>query len=1157
MLRVAVDTGGTFTDVVATLGGRIFVAKVPSTPDDPARAVAEGVRRARAFFDVDHTHTLTHGTTVATNALLERRGARVMLVTNRGFVDVLDIGRQHRDPSELFCPQPTARPTPVAPGDRLGIAGRRDADGAVVEPLDLPAVATAIAAIDPEPRVWVVALLHSYRDAADEHAVAAIIARTRPDDLVVCSSDVLTESREFERTTTAVASAFVAPTMRRYLDRLRGLAHDVDVMASSGGRIAVQRAAALPVLTALSGPAGGVVAGLALRNQLGVAGVVTLDVGGTSTDVAVIGARADIRRGAHIGDFEIHTPMLDVHTVGAGGGSIARIDALGALVVGPESAGADPGPACYGRGTLPTVTDALLVLGRLDPARPLAADLYLDTERARAAIEPIAATLGCTVAVAAADIVLLAEQAMAHAVRSLSIDRGVDPRELTLVAAGGAGGLHGCGVARQLGMRHVEVPATAGAFCAHGMLAGAPAVERTQTVVGMHPARVEQTRDRLLREAAQALHVPTHSHTCWLGARYREQGHVLEVPFAGDFTDAAEAFEIEHERRFGYRLESEVVADGLRVCVEGLPARDATPPRGDVVRQWTGPCAIGFATHAVWIDADSTGAEYADRSVSIDLGDSTAPAGDRRRAVELTLWRRRLEAVAEEMGQVLMRAAFSPNIRERRDHSCAVFDSAGDMVAQAAHIPVHLGAAPACVKAVLATLALQDGQTAIVNDPFCGGTHLPDITLVTAVDLGPHRMYVASRAHHADVGGIAPGSLPLSRTLHDEGWCTAPVLLTDAVEQSLLKASRTPRERIGDLAAQRAAAHVGSNGLRALANEHGPDAVARWARALLDAGADAIAARLGELPDGDATVEDALHDVAPGVASVRLRLRMRVTHGQLIADFTESGAQVDGPFNAVRSIVESAVFYVLRCLLGPDVPTSSGLLRHVAIRTLPGTIVDATWPAAVAAGNVETSQRLVDLVWRAFEQLAPASWPACSYGSMNNLLIGSLPGSQRPFAYYETIGGGHGAGPRGPGATAMQAHMTNTLNTPVEVLEQSYPLRVRTQAVRRASGGAGHFAGGDGIVRAIELLEPATVTLLAERRRQGAPGAAGGSDGVPGRDWLEIGGVVHPVDGGKISTTVPRGTVVVVQTPGGGGWGVAADPPPADPCETTSPTGQT
>ena len=510
-------------------------------------------------------------------------------------------------------------------------------------------------------------------------------------------------------------------------------------------------------------------------------------------------------------------------------------------------------------------------------------------------------------------------------------------------------------------------------------------------------------------------------------------------------------------------------------------------------------------------------------------------------AIEIELFKHRFAAIAEEMGEVLTRAAFSPNIKERRDHSCALFDQAGDMIAQAAHIPVHLGAAPLCVKAVIAAIDLRPSETAVVNDPYAGGTHLPDITLVTAcaeVDsTGRPLFYVATRAHHADVGGITPGSLPPSTHIDEEGWRCAPQRLDDEVIASLLAASRTPIERRGDLAAQRAANLVGVTRLSELTERFGLERVVAMGGELQSYVERVVASAVRSLPDGEIEVEDALDDANGDGLPVRLVLRAEVLDDRLRLDFRESADAVAGPMNAPRAIVESAAFYVINGMTVAGVPANSGAMRCVEIQTREGSVLDPVYPSAVAAGNVETSQRVVDLILQALGRLAPGRFPACACGTMNNVLIGSMPGAQRPFVYYETIAGGYGGGPNRPGVSATQAHMTNTLNTPIEALEHAFPLRIGRYEIIAETGGVGRHPGGDGLCRSYVLLTAAQVTVIAERRRRGAPGAEGGGSGVVGRQEITASEGVTEAAAGKFSRSLEAGSVLTVWTPGGGGWG--------------------
>ncbi len=529
--------------------------------------------------------------------------------------------------------------------------------------------------------------------------------------------------------------------------------------------------------------------------------------------------------------------------------------------------------------------------------------------------------------------------------------------------------------------------------------------------------------------------------------------------------------------------------------------------------------------------------------------------------VLLEVMKSMLTAVAEEMGATLGRTAYSPNIKERRDYSCAVFDARGEMVAQAAHIPVHLGAMPLSVQAALARFDhLEEGDIVVLNDPYFGGSHLPDLTMVAPVYLEGRLLgYVASRAHHADVGGMVPGSMPLARELYQEGLIIPPVKIQaqrevqQAVLDLITRNSRTPGERLGDLAAQIAAQRIGIRRLQELAHRYGTDTLTTYMAYLQDYAERMVRDLIRRIPDGTYTFVDYMDDDGFGTTDIPIVVTVRVQGEAMEVDFTGTAPQVTGGINAVRSVTLSAVFYVLRCLLEDDaVPTNAGIFRPVRVVLPEGSLVHARFPAAVAAGNVETSQRIVDVVLGALAQALPEVVPAASQGTMNNLTIGGVdPRTGASFAYYETIAGGMGASARADGLSGVHVHMTNTLNTPVEALEYAYPLRVTRYALRRGSGGAGRHQGGDGVVREVELLTDATVTLLTERRRHapyglhgGAPGAKGENLYIPApEETLAEPLITLPRQGeaivlpGKVSFQGRRGARIRVVTPGGGGWG--------------------
>ncbi|HXV19558.1 MAG TPA: hydantoinase B/oxoprolinase family protein [Desulfuromonadales bacterium] len=513
--------------------------------------------------------------------------------------------------------------------------------------------------------------------------------------------------------------------------------------------------------------------------------------------------------------------------------------------------------------------------------------------------------------------------------------------------------------------------------------------------------------------------------------------------------------------------------------------------------------------------------------------------------IRLEVLKNRFVSLAEEMGAVLMRTAFSPNIKERRDFSCALFDRHGEMLAQAAHIPVHLGSMPLSVTAALERSDLAPGDMLLLNDPYRGGTHLPDITLVTPVYLDDDRpvFFLANRAHHADVGGMSAGSMPLSTEIFQEGLRIPPVKIVRGGEIDpellalLLANVRTPVEREGDLSAQIAANRTGERRLREIVGQYGLAEVERYGGALLDYGERLMAAVIRDIPDGIYTFADLLDDDGAGTEAIPIRCKIAVCGGRATVDFTDCAPQVAGCLNAVRAITLSAVFYVFRLLAPEEIPSNAGCLRPIEVLTRPGTVADCTFPAAVAGGNVETSQRLVDVLLGALAQALPGRIPAASAGTMNNLTIGGVdPRNGELFTYYETIAGGAGGGPGGDGASGVQTHMTNTLNTPVEALEHAYPLRVRQYSLRDGSGGSGRQRGGDGVVREVELLGAARLTLISERRVSAPYGLQGGGAGRQGRNQLIRGGEVTELPA-KVTVEARAGDRLRIETPGGGGWG--------------------
>lgn len=1148
--RMAVDTGGTFTDVVAMdPQGRRVTLKVPSTPDDPGRAIRQAME---ALAIPAEAVTLAHGTTVATNALLERRFARVVLITNAGFEDVLWLRRQARP--DLYALHPVVPPPVVAREDVVGLPVRRGHQGEVLQALpDLPAWIEANREILSRSKSFAVCLLHAHADGADEAAVGAALAGAFPHTPITLSHRLCPVFREYERAATTVVNAALIPLMRSYIERLAQGLSRVEVMGSAGGLMPAERAAAEPVHTVLSGPAGGVRGAWAVGKRTGRSALLAFDMGGTSTDVSVI--QGELRPGddGHLADHPLRVPLLPIETVGAGGGSVAWIDAGGLLRVGPQSAGAEPGPACYGRGgTEATVTDAHVVLGNVTSL--LGGAMALDHAAAHAAVAHLARALGHSVEHTARAILAVADATMARACKRVSLGRGVDPRELALLAFGGAGGLHACALADELGCPEVIFPAEPGVLSAEGILAAPREESMTWSLhwpqAQWSNAMLAAIKDVAVAELGSRLPAGT-TFQVLADCRHTGQTHTLSlaVPIH-QLTDGVlrQRFDAEHERRYGHALPHQPVElVALRFFLRAEAPVAETPAEAPHSPQHTqGPATLATYSATLHLPAHW----QATRLPTGDLVCTRTGPVPAAEVLALDVFRQQMAAIAEEMGETLMRAAFSANIKERKDFSCAVFDAQGRMLAHAAHIPVHLGSTPMSVQAAIAAVPMRPGVHVILNDPFAGGTHLPDVTLVTPVFVeGADRpaFYVANRAHHADIGGLSPGSLPSPRrpdgsvrplTIDDEGIRLEPQVLDAAVRARFAAASRTPDERHGDLQAQEAANHAGARRLAELCARLGNAPIQQLASDLLDASERQMRRLLADLPDGDYAAEDWLDDDGTDENPVRIPVVLRIRGETAEIDFTDAPPQVDGPLNAVRAIALSAVFYCFRCLGGDDLPADDGLMRPLTVSTRPGTVVDALPPAAVSSGNVETSQRLVDVLLEALGQAAPGRIPAAACGSMNNILFGGTTPEGRPFVHYETLGGGGGGGPQGPGADGIHVHMTNTLNTPVEALEQTFPVQmVRYALAPPAPCPAGVTPGGRGILRSWRFLVPTEVTLITERRRLPPPGR-NAPPGAPGHNRLiRCDGTVVELPG-KITLHVQPGEVIEVVTPGGGHWQV-------------------
>jgi len=1164
--EVWVDRGGTFTDCVLRAPEGLRAVKVRSSDAAPL----EGIRRLLGLpADAPIPPCdLRVGTTVATNALLERRHTPTALVVDEGLGDLLAIDDQAR-PS-LFAPW-VPRDEPLVTV-ALEDPSRLGADGQVLRPVDGEAFRARVARAAERHALGAVAIakLHANRQPRQERELAAAL-----DGLglhVVTSHEVAPTEGLLGRAHTALADAALTPALRSYVaflqehlpgSRLRFLKSDGGLVDAAGfrGRDAL-----------LSGPAGGVVAVAATARAARAARVLGLDMGGTSTDVCRWDGEHERRRESRVGPARVRAPMLAVHTVAAGGGSLLRME-RGRASVGPESAGAVPGPLAYGHEDAiePALTDAALVVGRArDDRFPFA----LDVARARAGLARLAGER--SVEEFADGLVDLAAAKMGDALAEVSVGRGHDPTDHALVAFGGAAGQYACRVARHLGIRRILSHPFAGVLSAWGMGA-APQTWHGERDLGSRPldddtlAAAREALDDLGRAADLGAEEPERRAT--LRLRYRGGQSGLAVPWSDDLDGLRASFAERHRRTFGYVRDRDLEVVGVHLELRTAPP---PPPFGDAVVEAGEPTSGRLHLGAGWLEVPVWRRERLplDRELSgplivveetgtlvvepgfvvvrrgsddlLEVLDRGEVEDDPRDLFRVEILAQTFAAIAERMGVVLRRTALSTNIRDRLDYSCAIFDHTGALVANAPHIPVHLGAMSASVRALLAERALPPGSAFVTNDPAAGGSHLPDLTVVAPVhdEAGVLRFFVAARGHHADVGGVTPGSMPArSHRLEEEGVVFRGVsaVRDGALDEEALRAvleggphpARRPDENLADLEAQLAACHRGARELLALAAKHGADAVAADMRAVVDDAEAAVVEALRAIAPGEHTWTETLDDGT--VIAVRLE-----RHGErLTVDFTGTDPAVASNLNAPRAVTEACVLYAIRTLVGRPIPLNEGCMRPVDLVVPAGSLLDPPPDAAVAAGNVETSQRVVDAILAALGRMAP------SQGTMNNLTFGD-----GTFGYYETLAGGIGAGEGRSGPSATHVHMTNSRITDPEILERRYPVRVRRFAVRRGSGGEGAWPGGDGLVRELEALAPLSVALISERRAAGARGLAGGHAAVPGlNEVLRADGSVEVLPG-RVEVQLGVGDRLRIATPGGGGYGnpgaTPSAPPPAE-----------
>ncbi|MCA3252582.1 MAG: hydantoinase B/oxoprolinase family protein [Rubrivivax sp.] len=1223
-----IDRGGTFTDIVgrappgalpgssgssgAPDGTLVTLKLLSDNPEQYADAAVEGIRRLLGLrpgepITPERVECVKMGTTVATNALLERKGDRTLLVTTRGFADALRIAYQARPrlfERRIVLPELLYERV-VEAAERVG------AHGEMLQPLqEGPLRAQLQDAFDAGIRSVAIVFMHGWRFAAHEQA-AARIAREVGFTQVSASHEVSPLMKLVSRGDTTVVDAYLSPILRRYVDRVAAEMPGVPLffMQSSGGLTEAHRFQGKDAI--LSGPAGGIVGMVRTALAAGHDRVIGFDMGGTSTDVSHYAGEFERAFETQVAGVRMRAPMMSIHTVAAGGGSILQFDGA-RLRVGPESAGANPGPASYRRGGPLAVTDANVMLGRIQPqwfprVFGPSGDQPLDRDGVVARFEALAAQVRrqssgsggreVTAESLAEGFVQIAVQNMANAIKRISVARGYDVTQYTLQCFGGAGGQHACLVADALGMGRVFVHPLAGVLSAYGMgLADQIAMreaslERPLDAAGLAAAaqRLDELAEAAAAEvAAQGFARERIELRRAIHVRYQGTDTALVVPF-GDAAAITAAFEAAYRQRFAFLMPGRALvieAVSVEAVGPGEPhaaaAVGAEPPplrpqpdakvrmhagrwleAGLFVRERLAPGSVVDGPAVIAEDNATTVVEpgWQARLTAagpIELQRAVPRAAEHAIGTEadpvmLEVFNNLFMNIAEQMGLRLQNTAYSVNIKERLDFSCALFDAEGQLIANAPHMPVHLGSMSESIRTVIArNPAMQPGDVYLLNDPYHGGTHLPDVTVVTPVYLEPGEarpgFFVASRGHHADIGGSTPGSMPpFSKTIDEEGVRFDNFLLVRdgrLREAELNEAlatgpypARNPAQTVADLRAQIAANEKGVQELRAMVAQFGRATVAAYMKHVQDNAEESVRRVITALslrpsggPDGSFTLE------LDNGARIAVKVTVRPLERAATIDFTGTSAQLPNNFNAPKAVTMAAVLYVFRTLVDDDIPLNAGCLKPLEVIVPEGCMLNPRPPAAVVAGNVETSMCITNALYGALGVMA------ASQCTMNNFTFGDAV-----HQYYETVSGGSGAGlltdaqgrPTGgfDGTSVVQTHMTNSRLTDPEVLEFRFPVRLDSYAIRRGSGGAGRWRGGDGGVRRVRFLAPMTASILSNGRRVPAFGLAGGAPGATGVNRIErADGRVETLSHIGSAQMGP-GDVFVIETPGGGGCG--------------------
>jgi 5-oxoprolinase (ATP-hydrolysing) len=1195
-----IDRGGTFTDIVARRpDGALLTRKLLSeNPERYPDAALQGIREflgvpAGAPIPAERIEAVKMGTTVATNALLERKGDRTLLLVTQGFGDALRIGYQDRP--DIFARE--IKLPPMLYERVVEVRERVSADGAVLLPLDETVTAAALARAHRDGiRACAILFVHGYRYPAHEVRAAAL-ARAAGFSQISISHEVDPLMKLIGRGDTTVVDAYLSPILRRYVDQVAAELGGARLMfmQSNGGLI--DAALLQGKDSILSGPAGGIVGAVETSLACGEARIIGFDMGGTSTDVSHYYGTYERTTDTRVAGIRVRAPMMQIHTVAAGGGSILSFDGQ-RFKVGPHSAGANPGPAAYGRGGPLTVTDANVMLGKLDPRFfprlfGVTGDQPLDQSAVTARFDALAVqvleALGRHIAPheLAEGFLRIAVENMANAIKEISVHRGYEVGRYSLCCFGGAGGQHACRVADAIGVTRILLHPMAGVLSAFGMgLADLRVLKSEAVEARLAPELLAQLAPRadalasLARADLQRQGVETAAidEARTLELRYEGSDAALSVPYptTGHMAALIADFEAVHRRRYGFIVpEKPLTVEAISIELVGRMQRPEAPvvPPGDAAPL---PLATGrmycggqFQTAPVY-ERDALGCGHTVDGPALivePVGTIVLEPGwqaymaqtghlvlTRREAVHrpatvdtvvdpvmLELFNNLFMSIAGQMGSTLENTSHSVNIKERLDFSCAVFDHAGHLIANAPHMPVHLGSMGDSVQTIVRQRAgmIRPGDVFMLNAPYNGGTHLPDITVISPVFLPAEaepRYWVASRGHHADVGGISPGSMPpLSRTVEEEGVLIDNFLLVDRGElrEAEVRAqlasgrwpARNPDQNLADLAAQIAANECGATELRRISAEFGADVVEAYMGHVQDNAEEQIRRVIVGLHDGHYAYE------LDNGAVIRVKISIDREARSAKVDFSGTSGQLDDNFNAPSSICKAAVLYVFRTLVDGDMPMNAGCLRPLELIIPDGSMLCPRYPAAVVAGNVETSQAITDTLYAALGVLSGAQ------GTMNNFTFGN-----DEFQYYETICGGAGAGPTFDGTSAVHTHMTNSRMTDPEVLEWRFPVILESFAIRTGSGGTGRHRGGDGVIRRLRFRQPMNAAILANRRRVPPLGLSGGGTGQLGLCRVERrdGSTIEIITNRAIDMS--EGDVFVIETPGGGGYGSSDHP---------------